>query len=56
MGLGTYMITDAKELTEILKCAIHVGYRHFDSARFYENEYALGLAIETCIKEGRCKR
>lgn len=50
IGLGTFTVTDTKELTDVLKSAIQVGYRHFDGARFYENEHALGLAVETCIR------
>jgi diketogulonate reductase-like aldo/keto reductase len=56
IGLGTYKLTDKKEVLEVLKAALLAGYRHFDTAISYQNEEALGLAIETCIGEGRCKR
>jgi diketogulonate reductase-like aldo/keto reductase len=56
IGLGTSRIKDQKEILEVLKAAVLAGYRHIDTAIYYQNEGALGLAIETCIREGRCKR
>lgn len=38
------------------KHAIDVGYRHFDTARLYENEEEVGGAIAEKIKEGAVKR
>lgn len=45
VGLGTYKITDKKELYDTIKCAINSGYRKFDTAQFYDNEIELGDAI-----------
>ena len=56
IGLGTYKITGRKEVLDVLKAALMAGYRHIDTGIFYQNECALGQAIETCISEGRCKR
>lgn len=56
MGLGTYKITDRKEMLDVLRAALLAGYRHIDTAVYYQNESALGWAVETCINEGRCKR
>ena len=45
MGYGTYKA--AEENNElIIKTAIEVGYRYFDTASFYETEEALGKAIK----------
>ena len=44
MGYGTYM----RKGEECLKCvshAVEVGYRHFDTAAFYENEVDVGQAL-----------
>lgn len=39
-----------------VKHAIDVGYRHFDTAYFYENEGEVGQAIRDKITEGTIKR
>lgn len=39
-----------------MKHAIDVGYRHFDTAYFYENEGEVGQAIRDKISEGVIKR
>lgn len=38
------------------KHAVDVGYRHFDTARLYENEQEIGHAIKEKIVEGAVKR
>ena len=46
MGFGVYQIK-GDELTE--KCvaeALKVGYRHIDTAHFYQNERGVGAAIK----------
>lgn len=53
-GLGTFeSFGEAGAATEH---AINVGYRHFDTARSYENEEEVGSAIQKKIKEGVVKR
>ena len=44
IGFGTYMAAQGGDET-ILREAIRQGYRHFDTAAFYQNEEALGNAV-----------
>ena len=44
LGYGTFM----RKGDECLRCvdhAVNVGYRHFDTAAFYENEVEVGRAL-----------
>ncbi|MGC5774121.1 aldo/keto reductase [Paenibacillus pabuli] len=45
LGFGVYKITKEAEFTTAIREAIQVGYRHFDTARIYGNEKALGAEI-----------
>lgn len=46
LGLGTYKVKDYKDLDLSVKTALEIGYRHIDTASFYENEEALGKIIK----------
>ena len=44
LGLGTYALTGSQCVDIVLR-ALEVGYRHIDTAAFYENEEAIGAAL-----------
>ena len=52
VGLGVFLMEDANETDWAVKQALHVGYRHFDTAAAYGNEEVLGKAL----KEGGITR
>lgn len=45
LGLGTWKLR-GKECEEIVRKAIDIGYRHIDTAIFYDNEEEVGKAIK----------
>ncbi|ERG99926.1 MAG: diketogulonate related aldo/keto reductase [Haloquadratum sp. J07HQX50] len=45
IGLGTWENDDPDQCRESVKNAIEMGYRHIDTARFYQNESAVGAGI-----------
>lgn len=47
LGLGTWMIEDDKA-AQAVRDAIHLGYRHIDTAQGYGNERGVGEGIRTC--------
>lgn len=44
LGLGTWRLTGS-ECTRLVKEALRLGYRHFDTAEMYENEAEIGRGI-----------
>jgi 2,5-diketo-D-gluconate reductase B len=45
IGLGTFQNTDPDECETAVRTALDVGYRHVDTAEYYENEEAVGKGI-----------
>ena len=45
IGLGTWLIPNDK-VSDVVKSAIDIGYRHIDTAQAYENEVGVGLGIK----------
>ncbi|NMI03384.1 aldo/keto reductase [Paenibacillus sp. SZ31] len=46
LGFGLYKIKDGQTFERTVEEAIQVGYRHFDTAKIYGNETALGRVIQ----------
>ncbi|EPZ38333.1 Aldo/keto reductase [Anoxybacillus ayderensis] len=51
LGLGVYKVQEGEEVIRSVRTALEVGYRHIDTAAFYENEEGVGRAIrESAIR------
>jgi len=46
LGIGTYKVENGSTVIESVKEALKVGYRHIDTAAFYNNEDGVGTAIK----------
>lgn len=55
VGFGTYKATN-EEAVDCIKTAVECGYRHIDTAFFYENEADVGRGIRECLAEQNLKR
>ena len=47
LGFGTYQITPGEETQECTEYALKCGYKHIDTAAYYQNEQSVGAAIHT---------
>ncbi|XP_057528147.1 NADPH-dependent aldo-keto reductase, chloroplastic [Amaranthus tricolor] len=57
LGFGTYSCTYDYETTQkAIYMAIKMGYRHFDTAKIYGSEPALGKAVREAISDGLVDR
>src|SRR5699024_12266247 len=45
LGLGVYKVPP-EEVYDTVRTALELGYRHIDTASFYENEEGIGQAIK----------
>lgn len=45
MGFGTWRLPDAPSTVEVILDAIDIGFRHIDTAAFYQNERSVGEAV-----------
>ena len=53
VGLGTYGM---KEVDQYYQAIVEVGYRHIDTASFYQNEEVIGEALKKVFAETSIKR
>ncbi|ODM92204.1 Prostaglandin F synthase 1 [Orchesella cincta] len=56
VGLGLWLANDSQQLENAIDHALSVGYRHFDTAAFYQNEEILGKTLRKWIDGGKVKR
>jgi len=56
LGYGTYKIKDPQEAYDSVTAALNAGYRHIDTAAFYENERMVGKAISDFISSKKATR
>lgn len=50
LGFGTYLIPDDQAAAAVFE-ALKAGYRHIDTAEFYQNERGVGEAIKRAVTE-----
>ena len=55
LGFGTYLIPDGEAAAAVYE-AIRVGYRHIDTAEFYQNEAGVGEGIRRAVADGLVSR
>lgn len=55
VGFGT-LFRDLSTTTDAVKCALEVGFRHFDCAERYRNEAQVGVAFQQVFAAGQVRR
>ncbi|XP_016193252.1 non-functional NADPH-dependent codeinone reductase 2 [Arachis ipaensis] len=57
IGLGTYSFPNDRNITELaIHNALQIGYRHFDTAKIYGSEPAVGKALNDAMFDGVVER
>lgn len=56
IGLGTYKITGQQTVRDAVDAALQVGYRMFDTAKYYVNEPELGNALQELLPKHKLRR
>ncbi|KAK2981065.1 hypothetical protein RJ640_002598, partial [Escallonia rubra] len=57
LGFGTYSFGNDRDTTELaIQMALKMGYMHFDTAKIYGSEPAVGTALREVILDGRVER
>ena len=55
IGLGTYPL-QGREMADVVKVAVNIGYRLFDTSDDYRGESGIGLAFSELIESGQINR
>lgn len=56
IGLGTFLATEGDCKANVLEAVLNVGYRNIDTAMIYQNEEAIGEALQEIFASGKVKR
>lgn len=56
LGLGCWQADDGKDVAVAVEAALLAGYRHIDTAYFYQNEADVGRGIKAAIASGKVSR
>lgn len=56
IGLGSFLSSEGDVYPVIKAAILEHGYRHIDTASFYNNEDAIGRALQECFATGQIKR
>ena len=52
LGFGTFLMKEEEHVELYVKAALELGYRHFDTAKAYNNEEQLGVALKKIMAAG----
>ncbi len=56
VGLGTFLSKNETIFTDLVRSALDAGYRHIDTAHYYDNHKLIGAALKQIFSEGKYKR